>query len=83
MAYILNIQDKEPVNRPFQYADRPVNDGPLLDAYSEAIIAATEIVSPAVVKIKITRAGPGKGKTATTGRRLRVHYFAGRIHCDK
>jgi S1-C subfamily serine protease len=62
MAYGSDIQDKEPVSRPLQHAEHPVNDGPLLDAYSEAIIAATKMVSPAVVNIKITRPVQGRGK---------------------
>jgi hypothetical protein len=32
MAYILNIQDREPVSRPLQDKNHPTNDQPLLDA---------------------------------------------------
>lgn len=57
MTYILNIQD----------ADHPVNDQPLLDAYSEAIIAATRIASPAVVNIRISRPAQGRGRRQQPG----------------
>jgi S1-C subfamily serine protease len=67
MAYILNIEDREPVSHPLQDADHPVSDGHLLDAYSEAIIAATRIVSPAVVNIKISRPARGRERRQQPG----------------
>ena len=67
MAYILNIQDREPVSRPLQDENHPTNDQPLLDAYSEAIISATRIASPAVVNIKISRSARGKGRQQQPG----------------
>ncbi len=63
----LYIQDKEPVSRPLQDADHPVNDQPLLDAYSEAIIASTRIASPAVVNIRISRPAQGRGRRQQPG----------------
>lgn len=62
MAYILNIHDNDPVSRPLQNEDHQVNDQPLLDAYSEAIIAATRMASPAVVNIRISRPARGRGQ---------------------
>jgi S1-C subfamily serine protease len=67
MAYILNIQDREPVSRPLQDENHPTNDQPLLDAYSEAIISATRIASPAVVNIKISRSARGRGRQQQPG----------------
>jgi len=67
MAYILNIKDREPVSRLPREADHPENEGHLLDAYSEAIIAATRIASPAVVKIKISRPLQGRGRRQQPG----------------
>jgi S1-C subfamily serine protease len=67
MSYILDIQNREPLSQPFQDAGHPVNDKPLLDAYSEAIIAATRIASPAVVNIKISRPARGRGRQEQPG----------------
>jgi S1-C subfamily serine protease len=67
MAYILDIAEKEPVSRPFQAADHALDDGYLLDAYSEAIIAATRMVSPAVVNIRISRLTQGRGRQHQPG----------------
>ena len=67
MAQIINIQNNEHVNETFEYEPQPVNDQPLLDAYSEAIIAVTRMASPAVVNIKIQRTVPGRGKRQDPG----------------
>lgn len=67
MSYILNIQNREPINRPHQDADHPVNDTLLLDAYSEAIIAATRMASPAVVNIQISKSERGRRRQQQPG----------------
>jgi len=38
----------------------PVSDGPLLDAYSNAVVTAAEAVSPSVVKIDVFKKGGGQ-----------------------
>ena len=48
----------------------PTNDGPLLDAYSDAVITAAEAVSPSVVKIdRLSRTdrGPNRGSYVHSG----------------
>ena len=37
--------------------DGPVSDGPLLDAYSDAVVNAADAVSPSVVKIDVRKTG--------------------------
>jgi S1-C subfamily serine protease len=61
MAHIINILNEEQEIGSFQHADHPVNDQPLLDAYSEAIMAVTGFASPAVVNIKTSRTTRGRG----------------------
>src|SRR5437016_12291356 len=44
----------------------PVNDGPLLDAYSNAVVAVSEKVGPAVVRVD-TRGNGQRGAQGGTG----------------
>jgi len=39
----------------------PTNDGPLLDAYSNAVVTAADAVSPSVVKIDVKKSGGQRG----------------------
>ncbi len=64
---MLNIEEIDPLGRPLRNADHPVNEGFLLDAYSEAIIAVTRMASPAVVNIKIFRPLSGRGRRQQPG----------------
>jgi S1-C subfamily serine protease len=41
-------------------ASEPLNDGALLDAYSHAVVSATEKISPSVVKIDVTQTGKSR-----------------------
>jgi len=43
-------------------ADKPVSDEPLLDAYSNAVTSAAELVSPSVVKIDMRKSGGRRGQ---------------------
>ena len=67
MAYILTIEDRGSASQPLQDKDHALNDGQLLDAYSEAIIAATRIASPAVVNIKISMSQQGRVRRQQPG----------------
>jgi S1-C subfamily serine protease len=45
-------------------APEPLNDGVLLDAYSHAVVSATEKISPSVVKIDVTQSGKSRSGEA-------------------
>jgi S1-C subfamily serine protease len=45
----------------------PPNDGELLDAYSRAVVSATELASHAVVNIEVHKKVPGRGETRAGG----------------
>jgi S1-C subfamily serine protease len=44
-----------------------VSDGPLLDAYSDAVTTAAEAVSPSVVKIDVRKSGGRRGQDGGSG----------------
>ena len=64
------ILDHEPVRSlPAPASTFPVNDPPLLDAYSHAVVGAVEAVSPSVVNIEVRHATPrGQGNRGARGR---------------
>jgi hypothetical protein len=47
---------------PVADAASPENDGALLDAYSQAVVQATEAVSHSVVNIEVWKKTPGRGE---------------------
>ena len=52
------VEQGEGLNRKASTRSAPVADGPLLDAYSNAVVNAAEQVSPWVVKIDFLKEGP-------------------------
>jgi S1-C subfamily serine protease len=58
-AHVLPLSDySTPLIQPA--ASEPINDGALLDAYSHAVVSATEKISPSVVKIDVTQSSKGR-----------------------
>jgi S1-C subfamily serine protease len=45
----------------------PVSDGPLLDAYSQAVVTAADEVSPSVVKLDVRKGGQQRGRDGGSG----------------
>jgi S1-C subfamily serine protease len=64
------LPDSEASSTPLaQPTPPPASDGPLLDAYSRAVIGAVEIVSPSVVNIEVLqRARRGRARPRPRGR---------------
>ncbi len=65
---VLPVTDEhEVVNGRVAVSDAPVADGPLLDAYSNAVVSAAEQVSPSVVKIDVFKGGNRQGSREGAG----------------
>src|SRR4249920_156247 len=59
-----------------------VDDGRLLDAYSDAVVRAIELVGPAVVKLEVANQGSGSGFLFTSDGLLitNSHVIRGAAH---
>jgi S1-C subfamily serine protease len=57
MVNILQLVGEDLESQPAQRASGPRSDDELLDAYSEAVISATEMVAPSVAKIEVAQSG--------------------------
>jgi S1-C subfamily serine protease len=54
--------EREASNQQTAAQSGPISDGPLLDAYSNAVVTAAEAVSPSVVKIDVRKNGDRRGR---------------------
>jgi S1-C subfamily serine protease len=62
-AHVLPLSDySTPLIQPAP--SEPLNDGALLDAYSHAVVSATEKISPSVVKIDVTQSSKSRSGEA-------------------
>src|SRR6202790_3532369 len=62
-APVLPLSDySDPLIQPAE--SEPPHDGALLDAYSHAVVSATEKISPSVVKIDVTQSSKGRSGEA-------------------
>jgi len=59
--------EHEGLNRPATTWPAPGSDGPLLDAYSDAVVNAADEVSPSVVKIDVYKTGGRRNGRETSG----------------
>ncbi|MDB6026319.1 MAG: serine protease [Verrucomicrobiales bacterium] len=61
------VDNPEILNGQSAAQSTPLADGPLLDAYSNAVVTAAEQVSPSVVKIDVHKAGAREGGGSGSG----------------
>jgi S1-C subfamily serine protease len=65
---VFNVLDEtESAETPSIPQSQGVGDGPLLDAYSNAVVSAAELVSPSVVKIDVRKSGGRRGNRESGG----------------